>query len=113
MKEKIDTFWKKKENIVILIGVTVFLVVFMNYFYFHIIKSYENGPVRLVNTLISNAAENELKEGDIITSIDEKQLNTMNDLREYIYTKKPNEEVKLQVTRGKINKQINLTLGKK
>ena len=37
----------------------------------------------------------------------------MNDLREYIYTKKPNEEVKLQVTRGKINKQINLTLGKK
>lgn len=67
MKEKIDTFWKKKENIVILIGVTVFLVVFMNYFYFHIIKSYENGPVRLVNTLISNAAENELKEGDILT----------------------------------------------
>lgn len=67
MKEKIDTFWKKKENIVILIGVTVFLVVFMNYFYFHIIKSYENGPVRLVNTLISNATENELKEGDTLT----------------------------------------------
>ena len=59
------------------------------------------------------AGNSELKEGDIITSIDEKHLNTMNDLREYIYTKKPNEEVKLQVTRGKINKQINLTLGKK
>ena len=35
----------------------------------------------------------ELKEGDIITSIDNVTLNTMNDLRQYIYTKKPKEEV--------------------
>lgn len=37
----------------------------------------------------------------------------MNDLREYIYTKKPNEIVTLKVTRGKINKEISITLGKK
>lgn len=55
----------------------------------------------------------ELKEGDIITSIDNVSLNTMNDLRQYIYTKKQNDEVTLQVTRGKISKQIKVVLGKK
>lgn len=55
----------------------------------------------------------DLKEGDIITSIDNVSLNTMNDLRQYIYTKKPKDEVILKVTRGKINKEIKLVLGKK
>ena len=50
------------------------------------------------------ADSTELKEGDIITSIDHTVLNTMNDLRQYIYTKKPNDEVTLSITRGKINK---------
>ena len=59
------------------------------------------------------AANSDLKEADIITSIDGKELNTMNDLREYIYTKKPNDEVTLQVTRGKLNKEIKIVLGKK
>lgn len=59
------------------------------------------------------ADNTELKEGDIITSIDNNQLNTMNDLRQYIYTKKPNDSVVLHITRGKINKDINITLGKK
>lgn len=59
------------------------------------------------------ADKTELKEADIITKIDGKQLTTMNDLREYIYTKKPNEEVTLEITRGKITKEIKLTLGKK
>ena len=30
----------------------------------------------------------------------------MNDLREYIYTKKPNDEVNLKIIRGKINKEF-------
>lgn len=59
------------------------------------------------------SANSDLKEADIITSIDGKELNTMNDLREYIYTKKPNDEVILQVTRGKINKEIKIVLGKR
>lgn len=59
------------------------------------------------------ADNTELREGDIITSIDSKELSTMNDLREYIFTKKPGEEVKLQIRRGKISKEISLTLGKK
>lgn len=56
------------------------------------------------------AYKTELKEGDIITSIDGKQLNTMNDLREYIYSKNPNDIVSIQISRGKINKNINITL---
>ncbi len=59
------------------------------------------------------ADNTELKEGDIITSIDNIELNTMNDLRKYIYTKKPNDTVVLQIKRGKIEKQINIILGKK
>ena len=54
-----------------------------------------------------------LKEGDIITKIDDTELNTMNDLRKYIYTKKPGDTVALSVTRGKINKIVNINLGKK
>ena len=57
------------------------------------------------------AYNTELKVGDVITSIDGKTLNTMNDLREYIYTKKPNDEVTLNITRKKINKEIKITLG--
>ena len=35
----------------------------------------------------------------------------MNDLRKYIYTKKPKDEVTLSVTRGKTQKTIKITLG--
>lgn len=58
------------------------------------------------------ASKTDLKEGDIITSIDGKELNTMNDLREYIYSKKPNDVVSLQISRGKINKIIEVILRK-
>ena len=54
-----------------------------------------------------------LKEGDIITKIDDTELNTMNDLRKYIYTKKSGDTVALSVTRGKVNKTFNINLGKK
>lgn len=59
------------------------------------------------------ADNTDLKEADIITSIDNIELNTMNDLREYIYTKKPNDNVSLKINRGKISKEINIILGKK
>ena len=52
----------------------------------------------------------ELKEKDIITSIDGKEINSMNSLREYIYTKKPGDIIQLEISRGKINKAIKITL---
>ena len=69
----------------------------------YVVQITKNGP----------ADNTELKEGDIILSIDGKNLSTMNDLREYIYTKKPNDEVTLKITRGKINKEIKIVLGKR
>ena len=54
-----------------------------------------------------------LKEGDTITKIDDKYLDTINDLREYIYTKKPGDKVTLSISKGKYTKDIEITLGKK
>ena len=59
------------------------------------------------------SSKTDLKEGDIINTIDDKELNTMNELREYIYTKKPGDTVKLRVTRGKVNKTIEVILGQR
>lgn len=58
------------------------------------------------------ASKTELKEGDIINNIDGVRLNTMNDLREYIYTKKEGDTINLGVTRGKINLTISCQLGR-
>lgn len=68
-----------------------------------------------VAQIIANgpASTTELKEGDIITRIDGKELETMNDLRKYIYSKIPGEVVTLQVMRGKISKTIQITLRQK
>ena len=64
-------------------------------------------------SLGGSAASSGLRKGDIINSIDGIGLSTMNDLKEYIYTKKPNETVTLNISRGKISKEISVTLGKK
>ena len=65
-----------------------------------------------VSQIIKNspASKTELKEGDIINSIDGIELNTMNDLREYIFSKKPEDVVTLQVSRRKVNKTIKVAL---
>ena len=75
------------------------------------IINFKNGIYVAQITTNGPADKTGLKEGDIITKIDGIRLDTMNDLRQYIYTKKPNEQVKLDITRGKINRQINITLG--
>ena len=75
--------------------------------------SFEKGIYVAQITKNGPADNTQLKKDDIITKIDDVELNTMNDLRKYIYNKKPDDEVILQVKRGKINKQIKLVLGKK
>lgn len=51
--------------------------------------------------------------GDIITKIDGKEINKMNELREYIYTKNPNDEVILTIMRENEELEISLILDKK
>ena len=61
----------------------------------------------------SPAKKTELKVGDIITKIDGNDLINMCDLREYIYTKKPGDEVILDVLRNRKNLTIKIKLSKK
>ena len=76
-------------------------------------KNFNKGIYVAQITTKGPADGTELKEADIITSIDNIEINTMNDLRKYIYQKKPGDEVKLNIVRGKINKEIGIILGKK
>lgn len=64
-------------------------------------------------SLDSVASKTNLKIGDVITKIDDLELNKMCDLRCYIYTKKPGDEVTLTILRNNQEQQIKLTLGKK
>ena len=59
------------------------------------------------------ASNSDLKEGDIITSCDGVEVNTMNEFKELIYTKKPGDVVLLKINRGKVNRDVYITLGKK
>lgn len=57
------------------------------------------------------AENSDLKERDIINSIDGIKLNTMNELKKYIYTKNIGDDVTLNISRGKVNKDIIIKLG--
>lgn len=61
----------------------------------------------------SPAEKEELKVGDIITKIDGIEINKMSNLKEYIYTKKPNDEVILNIQRNKNNMEVKIKLAKK
>ncbi len=54
-----------------------------------------------------------LKTGDIITKINEKEVNKMSELRTYIYTKKVGDEVSLTILRNNRERVINIKLGKR
>lgn len=64
-------------------------------------------------SLDSPVSKTGLKIGDIITKIDNLELTKMSDLRRYIYTKKPGEEVTLTILRNNKEQQIKITLSKK
>lgn len=54
-----------------------------------------------------------LKNGDIITKIDDVELNKMSDLRKYIYTKNVGDKVMLMVLRNGKNFGVEIELGRK
>ena len=54
-----------------------------------------------------------VQDGDLIVSIDGKNLNTINDLREYIYRKKPGDVVNLSIVRGKNSRVVEVVLERK
>lgn len=64
-------------------------------------------------SLDSPAAKSGLKIGDVITKIDDLELNKMSDLRCYIYTKSPGDEVSLTIYRNRKEIQLRVKLGTK
>ena len=64
-------------------------------------------------SLDSPAAKTGLKVGDVITKIDNLELSKMCDLRSYIYTKSPGDEVNLTIYRNRREIQIRVKLGTK
>lgn len=61
----------------------------------------------------SPADKAKLAVGDIITTIDGIEINKMSQLKEYIYTKKPGDEVTLNILKNKNNKEVKIKLVKK
>ena len=58
----------------------------------------------------SPAVSSDIQKGDIITSIDGKQINNMIELRKYIYSKNPGDTISISISRGYITKVLNITL---
>ena len=64
-------------------------------------------------SLDSPAYKSGIKIGDRITKIDDLELNKMCDLRTYIYSKKPGDEIVLTIIRNNKEQEINVELGNK
>lgn len=69
----------------------------------YVVKISSDGP----------AAKSGLKVGDVITKIDDYTINKMSELRNYIYTKTPNDKVILTINRNNKEYTVNITLGKR
>ena len=54
-----------------------------------------------------------LKIGDVITKIDDLEINKMSELRNYIYTKAPGDKVSLTINRNNKEYTATITLGKR
>lgn len=76
-------------------------------------RSFSSGIYVVQITTSSPASSSDLRVGDIINSVDNKELYTMNDLKSYIYSKKPGDTIVFNISRGKVNKDISIVLGKK
>lgn len=59
------------------------------------------------------AVRSGLKIKDVITKIDDREINKMSELRNYIYTKKTGDKVILTVNRNNKEHTIEITLGKR
>ncbi len=73
----------------------------------------ENG-IYVIDVVTNGAASTAgIKPNDIITKMDGKAISKMTELRSYIYTKKPQDEITLQILRRGIITPVKVVLGKK
>lgn len=77
-------------------------------------KAQSDTGVYITRVVQKTAAEKSgIKEGDIILSIDEQKLERMCELRRYIYTKKPKDEITLKILRNSREMEIKVVLEKR
>lgn len=69
----------------------------------YIVKISADGP----------ALRSGLKVGDIITKIDDREINKMSELRNYIYTKAPGDKISLTINRNNKEYTVEIMLGRK
>lgn len=74
---------------------------------------FENGIYVTDISLDGPAKNSGLKVGDIITKIDNNEINKMSELRNYIYKKSPGDTVTLTILRNKKTSEIQIKLGKR
>lgn len=73
----------------------------------------ENG-IYVIDIVTSGAADLAgIRPNDVITKIDDRIINKMTELRSYIYTKKPGDEITLEVVRRGVTIPVKIVLGKK
>lgn len=58
----------------------------------------------------SPAISSGIQTGDIITSIDGHSINTMIELKEYIYTKSPGDTISINISRGYVTRTFDVVL---
>ncbi len=74
-------------------------------------KTKSDTGIYITKVIANTAAEKAgIKEGDVILTIDDQDLERMCELRRYIYTKSPKDEVNLTVLRDNRQIQIKATL---
>ena len=70
--------------------------------------------IYITKVISKTAAEKAgIQEGDVILSIDDQSLERMCELRQYIYTKNPNDEVYLKILRNNREIEIKAKLGER
>ncbi|MCI8273660.1 MAG: serine protease [Clostridia bacterium] len=58
----------------------------------------------------SPAISSDIQVGDIITSIDNHNINNMIELREYVYSKVPGDTISINISRGYVSRKFDITL---
>ena len=75
--------------------------------------SFDNGIYVAQVAVDGPSSLSAIKIGDIITKIDDISINKMSELRNYIYSKEPGDEVNLSLLRNKREYNIKVKLGKR
>ena len=111
VKPVIESFEKKGSFDEAYLGVFAYDKEVIPYLNFNI--NFESGVYVAAISKDGPASKTGLKIGDVITKIDDKEINKMSELRSYIYTKKPGEEINLTVLRNNKEYVQSIALGKK